>query len=187
MPRARDDYDERYTDPDLRRRLADELRRSDKGGPPGKWSARKSQLLVKAYERAGGGYREGRNREEARSLHEWTEQAWQTRSGSGSARAPGGMHRYLPAEAWKRLTPKQRAAAERSKREADRRGVDRVSWPPAVKRVMQEIASEAKRRPSKTELYLRAKALDIPGRSKMDRRQLKAAVDKATRNQNHRR
>jgi hypothetical protein len=181
MPRKRDAYEERYTHPELRRRLAAELLQSDKGGPPGKWSARKSQLLVKAYERAGGEYLEGRNLDSARALHAWTEQDWQTRRGRASARDRGGMHRYLPAEAWRRLTPKEREAAERSKREADRRGVDRVPWPPAVKRVMREIAEDARRGRTKTDLYLRAKALGIRGRSKMNRRQLEIAIRRASR------
>lgn len=180
LPRKRDTYDERYTRPELRRRLKAELLQSNKGGRSGQWSARKSQLLVKAYEGAGGGYRGGRNRPAAASLHEWTDQHWQTREGRGAARDRGTMHRYLPAEAWRRLTPQERASAERSKREADRRGLSRVPWPPAVKRVMRELDNEAPP-PSKTQLYLRAKELDIPGRSKMNERELKSAIDKALR------
>ena len=180
MARSRDSYAERYTKPELRRKLKAELMRSSKGGRPGQWSARKSQLLVKAYERAGGGYRRGGTRKEAVSLHAWTEQDWQTREGHADARDRGGMHRYLPQEAWRRLTPKQREEAERSKRRADRQGEARVSWPPAVTRVMRELASESGEEETKTELYLRAKALGIRGRSKMNKQQLQTALRKAS-------
>ena len=35
-------YEQKYTKPDLRRRLKDEIMQSDKKGKPGQWSARKS-------------------------------------------------------------------------------------------------------------------------------------------------
>ena len=54
---ASDDYDEKYTDPDLRRKIKDELMQSDKGGKPGQWSARKSQMLAREYEAQGGSYK----------------------------------------------------------------------------------------------------------------------------------
>ena len=45
-----------YSDPALRERLKSEIRAGAKGGDPGTWSARKSQLLTLAYQKAGGGY-----------------------------------------------------------------------------------------------------------------------------------
>jgi hypothetical protein len=45
-----------YSDPTLRERLKTEIRAAAKGGEPGTWSARKSQLLTLAYQKAGGGY-----------------------------------------------------------------------------------------------------------------------------------
>jgi len=49
--------EEKYTDSELREKIKEEIKASDKGGEPGQWSARKSQLLVKEYEKAGGGYK----------------------------------------------------------------------------------------------------------------------------------
>ena len=43
-----------YTDPELRQRIKDEIVKGDKGGKPGQWSARKSQLLAHEYEAQGG-------------------------------------------------------------------------------------------------------------------------------------
>jgi hypothetical protein len=46
-----------YTNPSLRKRLFEEIKAGSKGGKPGQWSARKAQLLAKAYKAAGGGYK----------------------------------------------------------------------------------------------------------------------------------
>jgi hypothetical protein len=42
--------EEKYTDPELRERIKEEIKESDKGGKKGQWSARKSQLLTHKYE-----------------------------------------------------------------------------------------------------------------------------------------
>ena len=47
-----------YTKPTLSKRIFRRIMNSNSyGTPSGKWSARKSQALVRAYEKAGGGYR----------------------------------------------------------------------------------------------------------------------------------
>lgn len=46
-----------YTKPALRKRLFESIMAGGKGGKPGKWSARKAQMLAKKYKEAGGGYR----------------------------------------------------------------------------------------------------------------------------------
>lgn len=45
-----------YTKPSLRKRLFQRIMAGGKGGPKGKWSARKAQMLARAYKAAGGGY-----------------------------------------------------------------------------------------------------------------------------------
>lgn len=47
-----------YTKPALRKRLFNEIMAGDKGGAKGQWSARKAQMLAKAYKDAGGGYKD---------------------------------------------------------------------------------------------------------------------------------
>lgn len=47
-----------YTKPEMRKRLFDHIKGSDKGGAPGQWSARKSQMLAKQYKEKGGGYKD---------------------------------------------------------------------------------------------------------------------------------
>lgn len=46
-----------YTNPGLRKTLFNKIKAGTKGGDPGEWSARKSQLLAKEYKTKGGGYK----------------------------------------------------------------------------------------------------------------------------------
>ena len=47
-----------YTKPTMRKRLFNRIKAGSKGGKPGQWSARKAQMLAKAYKsRCGGGYK----------------------------------------------------------------------------------------------------------------------------------
>ena len=54
--KSAEDYERDYTEPELRARLKEEIKAGDRGGRPGQWSARKSQLLTREYEEQGGGY-----------------------------------------------------------------------------------------------------------------------------------
>ena len=46
-----------YTKPALRKRLFARIKAGTKGKKAGQWSARKAQMLAKAYKEAGGGYK----------------------------------------------------------------------------------------------------------------------------------
>ena len=46
-----------YTKPAMRKRMFQCIKAGSKGGAPGQWSARKAQMLARAYKKAGGGYR----------------------------------------------------------------------------------------------------------------------------------
>lgn len=109
----------KYTKPALREKLKRKIMASNKGGRPGQWSARKSQMLAKQYKAEGGGYRKPQGRTASqRSLTRWTKQDWQ-------AAGKGGV--YLPKRAIAALksTPKGKAklrAANAKKRQATKRG-----------------------------------------------------------------
>ena len=92
--------------------------RGNKGGKPGQWSARKSQLLVKAYEKAGGGYR-GRKTKSAKALSRQTKQKWTTKSGKKSSKTG---ERYLPEKLIKSMSSSQYAYETRKKRAATKKG-----------------------------------------------------------------
>ena len=46
-----------YTKPAMRKALFNRITAGNKGGRSGQWSARKAQMLAKAYKAKGGGYR----------------------------------------------------------------------------------------------------------------------------------
>ena len=46
-----------YTKPGLRKSIFNRIKAGSKGGSPGQWSARKAQMMAKAYKKAGGGYK----------------------------------------------------------------------------------------------------------------------------------
>lgn len=119
-----DDYADDYTEPELRARLKEEIKAGGRGGKPGQWSARKSQLLTSEYEKQGGGYRHpGERTDSQRHLEEWTRQEWRTADGGTEARGEDGTARYLPDAAWELLTPAERRATEQVKEDADRQHV----------------------------------------------------------------
>ena len=134
MSKDWNDYQRVYTHPELRERLKEELKASDKGGAPGQWSARKSQLLAQEYEKHGGGYRHPeRPTEDQQGLAEWTEQRWMTESGSANARHDGKTERYLPERAWEELSSAECRETQRIKQSESRRGKQRSPNPPAAK------------------------------------------------------
>jgi len=45
-----------YTKPTMRKSLFNRIKAVSKGGGAGQWSARKAQMLAKAYKARGGGY-----------------------------------------------------------------------------------------------------------------------------------
>ena len=126
MAKTKKDYEEKYTEPELRERLKEEIKQSDKGGKPGQWSARKSQLLAREYEKQGGGYK-GEKDESQKHLEKWTEEEWQTQEGDANARQEDGeTKRYLPKEAWENLSEEEKEETERKKREGSRQGKQHV-------------------------------------------------------------
>ena len=46
-----------YTKPGMRKKIFNRIKAGSKGGASGQWSARKAQMLAKAYKKAGGGYK----------------------------------------------------------------------------------------------------------------------------------
>jgi hypothetical protein len=140
---SRTKKDDNYTDPKLRERLKKKIKAGDKGGDPGEWSARKSQLLTKAYEKAGGGYKTSQRTESQESLGEWTEEAWTTSDGGPSERE-GGKVRYLPKEAWEKLSETEKKRANTTKRKGDKAGKQVVPNSEAAKQARKQVRGKKK-------------------------------------------
>jgi hypothetical protein len=58
-PKSKVNESGNYTKPTMRKQLFERIKQGTKGGKSGQWSARKAQMVAKAYKAAGGGYRNG--------------------------------------------------------------------------------------------------------------------------------
>jgi hypothetical protein len=138
---AKKDYEEKYTRPELREEIKEEVKASGKGGEPGQWSARKSQLLTREYEKQGGGYR-GDKDEDQKDLERWTDEEWQTREGAAKARKDGETARYLPRKAWENMTGEEKRETEQMKREGSRQGRQYVENTAEAKRASKRAQQD---------------------------------------------
>ena len=68
-------------------------------------------------------------KESQRSLRNWTEQKWRTKSGKPSSKTG---ERYLPEKAIKALSSSEYAATTKAKREGTKRGRQFVKQPKAI-------------------------------------------------------
>ena len=155
------------TDPELWEKVKKEITRSSKGGRPGQWSARKAQIAVQVYRERGGGYRGGKSADNA--LQQWQDEEWGTKSGRNSL---DSGERYLSKAARDALSgPEHRSTSQ--KKRADTAEGRQFSPQPA-----DVAAKSARHRDSatKAELYQRAKARHIPGRSRMSKAELARAL-----------
>ncbi|KAK5676962.1 hypothetical protein LTS10_010726 [Elasticomyces elasticus] len=115
----------KYTDPDLRDEVKQEIQASDKGGAPGQWSARKAQFMASEYKKRGGGYNTDKKDQDESQKHlsKWSEEEWQTKEGSGTAKQDGGTRkRYLPEKAWEKMSEEEKQQTEDKKEEGSKEG-----------------------------------------------------------------
>ena len=128
-----------YTKPELREKIKKDVIAGDKGGRPGQWSARKAQMVAHEYAAEGGGYKHPRD-ESQQSLKDWGDEKWHTASGEKAIQGEE-THRYLPDEAWKELSPKEKKATDEKKVRGSRAGKQFVA--------NTESASEARKHAEK--------------------------------------
>ena len=155
------------TDPALWERVKDEITAGDKGGKPGEWSARKAQMAVAEYKKAGGGYRGERDADN--SLHQWGEEDGGTKSGKPSGETG---ERYLPKDARAALSDDEYRRTTAKKRADSRRGKQHSAQPTDVADKTRPFRDHR----TKKELYEAAKKHDIAGRSRMSKDQLASAL-----------
>ena len=118
--------EDKYTHPQMREKIKEEIKSGEKGGKKAQWSARKSQLLTKEYEKHGGGYK-GEKDENQKNLEKWSGEEWQTQEGTANAREGGETARYLPRKAWEELSEEEKRATEEKKRQGSRQSEQYVS------------------------------------------------------------
>ena len=162
------------TDTALWERVKHEITQGDKGGRPGVWSARKAQMAVQAYKKAGGGFK-GDKPEADNHLRQWEKEEWGTRSGGESLETG---ERYLPKRAREAMSDEEYARTTEAKRAGLKKGERQTAQPADVARKAALHRGGHGRWGDKTKADLMAEARkrDIPGRSKMSREQLEAAL-----------
>ncbi len=158
------------TDPGLWERVKRSITNSDKGGRKGQWSARKAQLAVQEYKRRGGGYagaKQGDN-----SLARWTKEEWGTRSGR---RSRDSGERYLPKRARQGLSREEYRRTSDKKRRDTKAGRQFSAQP---KDIARKTARQRRTgtEPTKAALMAEARRRAIPGRSRMDKQELRHAL-----------
>ena len=159
------------TDPELWEAVKEEITRSDKGGEPGQWSARKAQMAVQAYKKRGGGYEDDGPGQDDTDLHEWTEEDWGTKSGEESGETG---ERYLPRRVRMLLTEDEYRRSTTKKRQGDEQYVDQ---PDDVRKKVSRIKDGG---PTRDMLVERAKDLDLTGYSDATKDELLGMIEDAT-------
>jgi hypothetical protein len=158
------------TDPKLWDKVKAKVTAGDKGGRKGLWSARKAQLAVSEYKKAGGGYRG--EKDDDNSLHQWTEEDWGTRSGQNSGDTG---ERYLPKQAREALTQDEYDRTTAKKRRDTREGQQFSAQPRDVAEKSAKYRDHASE-PTKADLMTQARRHGIKGRSKMNKAELAKAL-----------
>ncbi|GEP07154.1 hypothetical protein [Methylobacterium oxalidis] len=162
------------TDPKLWETVKTRVTRSAKGGKPGQWSARKAQMATAEYKKEGGGYAGKKSADN--HLKQWTDEEWGTKSGEKSGDTG---ERYLPRKARKAVSEDEYKRSSDKKRADTAKGKQFSKQP---KDVAKKAATARKRAASggsgatKAELMRKARAKNIPGRSKMSKGELERAV-----------
>ncbi|KAH7123998.1 hypothetical protein B0J11DRAFT_435282 [Dendryphion nanum] len=123
---------DKYTEPELREQVKEEIREGEKGGAPGQWSASKGkrlwilpQMTATEYKKRGGGYTTDKKDKDKSQKHldNWTEEEWQTKEGSGHAKKDDGTEqRYLPKKAWEQMNEKEKEETDSKKQKESMQG-----------------------------------------------------------------
>lgn len=156
------------TDPKLWEKIKKRVTAGDKGGDKGEWSARKAQLAVAEYKKAGGGYRGKKGADN--HLAEWTREEWGTKSGKESGETG---ERYLPKKAREALSDSDYKRTTAKKRADTAKGKQFSAQPRDVAR---KTSMARHGEPTKADLMAQARKQDIKGRSTMTKAELQEAL-----------
>ncbi|KAL9108105.1 MAG: hypothetical protein Q9227_007080 [Pyrenula ochraceoflavens] len=137
---------DKYTDPELRDQVKQEIQDSDKGGAPGQWSARKAQFMAQEYKKRGGSYntdKESGQDESQKNLSKWTDEEWQTKEGSGHAKKEDGTQkRYLPKKAWEKMSDGEKEETDEKKQQESNEGKQFVGNTGKAKNARKQAGDE---------------------------------------------
>ena len=120
------------TQPAKWKRIVASVKAGSKGGPAGKWSARKAQLATARYKKAGGGYKGAKS--SSNKLSKWTKQEWGYVTKGDEKKPKKKRGGYLPKKVRKSLTASQKAATNKRKRAASAKGKGKAKYSKTVAR-----------------------------------------------------
>ncbi|KAH8113939.1 hypothetical protein DFH11DRAFT_1727449 [Phellopilus nigrolimitatus] len=138
--------EDKYTDPELRAEIKENVHASDKGGQPGQWSARKAQMMASEYKKAAHERGEepyttdkSEQSDSQKHLSDWTKEKWQTSEGKASAKQEDGTEqRYLPKEAWENMTEEEKNETNAKKLDGSKQGKQYVPNTDTAKRAKKD-------------------------------------------------
>ena len=123
------------SNPSLWKRIVARIKaQASHGTAAGQWSGRKAQAAVKAYKKAGGGYKG--SKKSSNSLSKWSKQKWRTKSGKKSSDTG---ERYLPEKAIKSLSSKEYARTTAKKRQDKASGKQFSKQPKSIARKVRRF------------------------------------------------
>lgn len=106
-------------------------------------------MTASEYKARGGDYTTPKSKQQPsqKNLNKWTEEEWQTKEGSGTAKqADGSRKRYLPRKAWDKLSEEEKQATEDKKLEASKKGKQFVGNTPRAKESRKNISGNKRGR-----------------------------------------
>lgn len=162
------------TDPKLWDKVKTKVTKSGKGGKPGQWSARKAQLATQEYKAEGGSYKGRKGADN--HLQQWQDEDWGTKSGRKSGDTG---ERYLPRKAREHLSDAEYRRTTAKKRADTRKGKQFSAQPKDLARKTAKDRAPTRGRregPTKADLMEKARAKNIPGRSRMSKAELERAL-----------
>jgi hypothetical protein len=164
------------TNPKLWEKVKAKITKGDKGGEPGQWSARKAQMAVAEYKKAGGGYAGRKSADN--HLQQWQDDDWGTKSGKES-RDTG--ERYLPRKSREALTDSEYKRSTEKKKADTRKGKQFSKQPRDIAKKAAAARksagkSSASSGTTKAQLMEQARKSDVPGRSRMSKAELERAL-----------
>lgn len=111
-------------------------------------------MMASEYKKRGGGYTTDKKDKEGdqKNLDNWTEEEWQTKEGSGSAKKEDGTEkRYLPKKAWEQMSEKEKQETDEKKQEESKEGKQYVDNTSKAKQARKKSSKDESNNNNKDE------------------------------------
>ena len=127
------------------KRIVARIKAGSKGGPKGKWSARKAQLATAAYKKSGGTY--SGPKKKSNSLSRWTKEKWDyvsEKDRKDKKKPAKKKGRYLPEKVRKSLSASEKKSTNAAKKKANASGKSKAKYSKSVASKVRKVTSRKK-------------------------------------------